>query len=322
MSKRRIGQMSWPDIAISKQQARRRDRLEEISRLLDWSRFDAMFAGFYKSRRGEPSYPCLMMFKALLLQRWYNLGDEDLEEALLDRLSFRRFCGLSLEDTTPDHTTFWRFRERLVKKNMMLTLVAELTRQLDDKGMFLKQGTLIDASIVESAARRPRMKEGKISRTDPDARFGTGNQRGNYTFGYKLHIATDMGTGLIRGLDVTPANIQEVMIGPGLIQGDEAAVYADRGYDAARMRTPIAEQGAINGILKRRKKGETLTAAQTRRNHALSLKRRPVENVFGTLKRSYRMDRMRYFNQPRNTLALALACFAYNLRRMRQLTPA
>ncbi len=319
MTERRIGQLGWSDAAILKRGSDRVSRLEKISGLLDWSAFEKHLSGIYGSRRGEAAYPALMMFKVLLLQRWYGLSDPEMEEALWDRLSFRLFSGLSLEDATPDHSTIWRFRERLTTRGLMGLLLGELTAQLDVGGFILKQGTLIDASIVESAARRPRVKEGKTSQTDPQARFGRGNQRSGYSFGYKVHVAVDQFSGLVRALSLTPANVEEVMLGPGLMQGDEMVVYADRGYDAARMRDRLSTLGIANGILRRGTKIKPISEEETDRNHVLSLKRRPVEKLFGTLKRSYRMDRMRYFNQARNTTALFLACFAYNVRRLHTL---
>jgi len=81
----------------------------------------------------------------------------------------------------------------------------------------VKQGTLIDASIVPSAARRPRVAEDKVSPSDPDARFGAGNERRRFTFGYKMHIAVDGGSGLIRRSLLTPANCQEVTVAPQLL---------------------------------------------------------------------------------------------------------
>jgi IS5 family transposase len=255
------------------------------------------------------------MFKVLLLQRWYDLSDPGMEEALADRLSFRGFVGLTLEDETPDHSTIWRFREHLAKRGLMAPLMAELGRQLEGRGVVLKQGTLIDASLVRAAARRPRMNEAKISPVDPDARFGTNNERRRYEFGYKLHVAVDGGSGLVRALRVTPANIQDVELASELVQGDEMAVYADRGYDAKRLHDQLAQAGIADGVMRRAGRNRPLSPEEVRRNHELSPRRRPVEKVFGTLKRSYRLARVPYFNQARNTVALALACFAYNLRR-------
>lgn len=317
MPRRRIGQMSWLDGALDGRGARHGDCLAEVHGLLDWGPFERLLNGLPCSRKGEASYPPLMMFRVLLLQRWYGLSDPAMESALFDRLSFLRFAGLSLDDETPDHATIWRFREKLGKAGLMEPLFAELQRQLDARGLVVKAGTLIDASLISSAARRPRMNEAQTSPVDPDARFGTSNERGRYSFGYKLHVAVDRGSALVRAFRLTPANIQEVLVGPDLVQGDEIAVYADRGYDAARMRDHLQSLGIACGIMRRAHRNQPLTPEQVEHNHALSLKRRSVEAFFGTLKRSYGFHRMRYFSALRNTTAAALACFAFNLRRWR-----
>ncbi|MBX6386221.1 MAG: transposase [Microbispora sp.] len=94
-------------------------------------------------------------FKALLLAQWSRLSDPGLEEALADRLSFRRFCGFSLDDGTPDETTLCRFRAALAERGLAERLFVEVNRQLDAKGLMLKAGTLIDAPLVEAAVARP-----------------------------------------------------------------------------------------------------------------------------------------------------------------------
>ena len=315
MARKRIGQMSWVDGAVERRLGQRRDRLSEIAALIDWRPFEGLLSPIHASARGEASYPPLMMFKVLLLQRWYDLSDPAMEEALYDRLSFRRFAGLALEDDTPDHSTIFRFRDALTRGGLMAPLLAELTRQLDGKGAILKQGTLIDATLIQSAARRPRMDEDKLSPVDPDARFGTNNERRRYIFGYKLHVAVDAGSGLVRALATPPANVQEIARARDLIQGDEQAVYADRGYDAAWLHRDLAERGIADGIMRRKRTNRRLSDAELDRNHALSLRRRSVEKLFGTLKRSYRLGRVPHFSLARNTTALALACFAFNLRR-------
>jgi IS5 family transposase len=315
MARKRIGQMGWGDRAVSERRKQQRDRLARIGDLIDWPPFDRLLSDIHPSRRGEPSYPPLMMFKVLLLQRWYQLSDPQMEEALYDRLSFQRFAGLALADDTPDHSTIFRFRDQLTRRGLMQPLLDELARQLDASGAILKQGTLIDATIVQSAARRPRMKEATVSPVDPDARFGTNNERRRYTFGYKVHAAVDQGSGLVRAVLTTPANIQEVAVARELVQGDEQTVYADRGYDAGWLHDVLAARGIANGIMRRNRINRRLTPAEIARNHALSLRRRAVEKLFGTLKRSYRLSRMPYFSLARNATAVALTCFAFNLRR-------
>lgn len=314
MPRRVIGQLGLMDAALSRRGDRGEGELSELSRLLDWDRFEGLLSGIHRSAKGEASYPPLMMFKVLLLQRWHGLSDPAMEAALSDRMSFLAFAGLSLEDRTPDHSTIWRFREALGRDGLMEALLGELDRQLGARGVLVRQGTLIDASIVSSAARRPRMDEAKVSPVDPDARFGTTNERRRFAFGYKFHVAVDAGSGLVRAAALTPANQQEVAVAPALLDRADGIVYADRGYDSDRLRHALADRGLGDGLMVRRH-GRELSDAELERNHHLSLTRRPVEAVFGTLKRSYRMGRMRAFSLARNAVDLVLFCFAFNLRR-------
>jgi IS5 family transposase len=316
MGQRRIGQLGFMDAAVSRRGGGgRREVLDEISRLLDWSAFERVLAVIPVSAKGEPSFPALMMFKVLLLQRWYGLSDPAMEAALFDRISFLRFAGLSLEDVTPDHSTIWRFRERLAKGGLIEGLFAELERQLDARGLLIKQGTLIDASMVTSAARRPRKDEGPLSETDPDARFGADNERRRFTFGYKMHIAVDQGSGLIRNGLLTSANIQDVSVAPALIPADAGTVYGDRGYHSKGLRDHLQAHGFGDGLMRRGQRGKPLSPHEIERNHSLVPLRSPVEAVFGTLKRNYGFTRMRHFNAARNLAAYLLACMAFNLKR-------
>lgn len=315
MPRRRIGQLSWLDGALSRRRERRREVLAEIDGLVDWAPFEHALKDIHSAAKGEPAYPPVIMFKVLLLQRWYGLSDPEMEAALFDRISFLRFAGFSTEDETPDHATIWRFREALGRAGLIEGLFGELLRQLEVRGVVVKQGTLIDASLVASAARRPRMAEDKVNPSDPDARFGTGNERGRYIFGYKMHVAVDAGSTTVRAFGLTPANIQEVTVAPRLLPAEGGTVYADRGYDSAELRAELAIRGLGDGIMRRAKRLKPLGPAEIERNHKLSLLRRPVEAVFGTLKRCYGFHRMRYFSARRNAVAFALGCMAFNLRR-------
>ena len=318
MAHRSIGQLGFLDAALS-----RRGRkpgasgLDEIAASLDWLRLEALLSGIHASRRGQRAFPPVMMLKALLLQRWHDLSDEAMEDALADRLSFQRFCGLGLDDPIPDHSTIWRFRERLGADGLIDAVFAEVAAQLDAAGLVVRQGTLIDASLMTAAARRPRKDEGKTSRTDPDARFGANNERRRFSFGYKLHIAQDEGSAIVRGAVLTPANVQEISVAGALVQGDEAALFADRGYDARWLHARLADQNIDNGVMRRVKgRRAPLGEAAIARNHECSLRRRPVEATFGTLKQHYGLRRLRYFNLARNAVCLKLALIGYNLRRL------
>ena len=322
MPRRVIGQLGWVDAELAKRGARRPDDLAKIARLIDWQPFERLLAGVNAAAKGEASYPPLMMFKVLLLQRWYTLSDPEMEAALWDRVSFMRFVGLSLSDETPDHSTIWRFRQKLTEGELAERLFAELMRQLEERGLVVKQGTLIDASIVTSAARRPKMDEGQTSAVDPDARFGATNERRRFVFGYKLHVAVDHGSSLIRRLLLTTANVQDVSVAAALLPAQAGTVYGDRGYDSTRLREDLAARGYGDGLMRRARRGHPLSAAEIEHNHALSLVRRTVEKVFGTFKRSYGFARMRYFNAARNRVAAVLACVAFNLRRSQRLLTA
>ena len=169
---------------------------------------------------GAPGYPPLVMFKILLLQQWRTLSDPAAEEAVRDRLSFRRFCGLPLDMETPDHASIWRFRQAIDKLSLSVALLAEVNRQLDARGFVIKRGTLVDATIIASSVRRP-YEGGGVSPSDPEARFT--RKRDKTYFGTKAHLAVDEESGLVREARMTPASVHDSRLGEALIQGDSRA---------------------------------------------------------------------------------------------------
>lgn len=150
----------------------RNERLERITGLIDWGPLERLVAPLRSGEMGRPPYDPLAMFKGLLLQQWYGLSDPGLEEALLDRVSFRRFCGFALDAETPDETTFCRFRNTLKEAGLGEALFKEVLRQLETAGFVLKRGTLIDATLIQSAVRAPPSGStplGEESRSPHDA---------------------------------------------------------------------------------------------------------------------------------------------------------
>src|SRR3954468_9823708 len=211
----------------------RNARLEKIAGLIDWAALERLTVRGREAETGRPPYAPLGMFKALLLQQWYGLSDPGLEEALLDRVSFRRFCGFALDAQTPDETTLCRFRNDLKAAGLGEPLFAEVSRQFDAAGLTLRSGTLIDATLVESAVRPPRGRpapNGAESRSahDGDANWTRQGERRRLFFGYKIHVGVDLGSGLIRSRVVTPAKTYESEVADQLVIGDEAAIYADK----------------------------------------------------------------------------------------------
>jgi IS5 family transposase len=200
-------------------------RLERIRAQVDWVPIEVLLQPMRPAPTGRPAYPPLVQLKALLLQQWYRLSDRDLEEALADRLSFRRFCGLGLEDAVPDATTLSRFRIDLAEADLAEAVFEALNAQLEQRGLVIKAGTMIDATLVEADLKRPPMREGEVSERDPTAGFTRRGQRS--FFGYKAHLAVDQGSDLIRKAILTSADIGESVTADALICGDEAAVLAE-----------------------------------------------------------------------------------------------
>lgn len=291
-------------------------RLEKIDGLVDWSGFARLLKRVRSGERGRPPYAALSMFKALVLQQWYGLSDPGLEEALSDRLSFRRFCGFGLDAGTPDETTICRFRAALGDAGLQDRLLEELNRQLEGRGLVLKQGTLVDATLVAAQAAPPSYNEGAGAKSaqDPDADWT--RQRGRSHFGYKAHLAMDQGSRLIRRAVLTPAKVAESEVADALICGDEGAVYADKAYEHKQRRARLKAQGIKDRIMHRSHKNQPhLPPWQQRRNALIAPVRATVEHLFGTLKRGYGYRRVRYYSLGPNALQLELLCIALNLRR-------
>ncbi len=198
---------------------------------------------------------------------------------------FRRFCGFGLDDGTPDETTLCRFRGALAERGLAEALFAELNRQLDARGLVLKAGTLIDATLVEAAVARPPQREGEVSTLDPEAGFTRRGQKS--FFGYKAHLAVDLGSDLVRGAILTGADVGDSLAADALVQGDEDAFFADKAYDSASRREALAEAGIVDAIMHRGHARRPLAPWQRWMNAALAPIRGQVECAFGTLKRSY-----------------------------------
>jgi transposase, IS5 family len=343
MSVKTIGQRGFADDLLGSRLGSNA-MLKRIDGLIDWTLIEALLEGLHGSRYGRPAFPPLALFKALLLQQWYTLSETKLEEALEDRLSFRRFCGLSLEDDAPDQVTINRFRNLLVGKALVQPLFDEIVRQIDARGLILRQGTLIDASLVEAAVKRPKPPKDEIaddaeareqstaddttkprpasklvsSPHDPDAAWA--KKGGKRTFGYKVHIGADKGSAIIRRALLTPANVNDTVPADGLYCGDEKAVYADQAYSTKARTAKLKAAGIKDRTMSRPNKHRPLTERQRTRNKAIGKRRGPVEQVFARLKGLYRWARVRYRGLVANEAHLLLICSAMNLRRMAVLT--
>ena len=278
--------------------------LSEANDLIDWTAIEQKLEGIYSASTGRPSYPLLTLFKALLLQQWYGLSDPRTEEALCDSISFRRFVGLSLADTVPDHSTLSRFRAELGDR--FWKLLEAFNAQLDARGLIIRKGTLIDASFVQSSSRKRGV----------DGEAGSyGGQSEDNVSGYKMHAAVDQFSGLVRKVIVTSANINDTTPADELIMGDEKAVYADKAYDKHRRRKDLQRRGIFPGLMHRANKHHPLSPKQKAFNDQIKGLRAPVERTFGILKQHYRLRRTRYVGLVRTGVQITLACIAMNIKR-------
>jgi IS5 family transposase len=298
-------------------------RLAAISKVIDWGPLIGLADQVRAGVKGRPPYRAGPMIKALYLQILYGLSDPGLEEALIDRLSFRRFCGFELDEATPDETTICRFRGAAARLGVMQACFEEVNRQLDAKGLIVRKGTLMDATLVAAASRKPDMKQGKAARLAREPGASWTRKNGKSHFGYRLHVSTDQGFNLIRQVALTPAHVAESPVAEVLICGDERAVYADKGYENKHRRARLKARGVKDRICHRAHKYQPeLPHWQTQRNKLIAKRRALVEQVFGTTRRVFGYVRARSTCFANNLADVFRLATVFNLRRAAGLATA
>ena len=319
MAVKQTGQLSLVEAFLGGKAIGGASPLDRLSGLVKWYRFEKLLARLRDDGPGRPAWPPLVLFKALLLQATYGLSDRELEEALADRLSFRRFVGLGLEEGVPDYTVLTRFRNLLIAESLLERLFAELDRQLEKAGVMLKRGTMLDATLIETVARPSSDERASI---DADARYGGPKGKDGPTFGYKAHVGVDEGSGLIRSLITTPANVNETVVADQLLRGDERCVWADAAYDTRARRARLKAEGIKARIARRPNKHHPKLPARLRTyNQLIARRRAAVETTFATLKRRMRLSAIRYVGLAKASAQVLLAAIAFNMRRWAALTP-
>lgn len=319
MSVKGSGQLSFVE-ALLPQGLKGSGRLDRLDELVKWYRFEKVLAKLRQEGPGRPGYRPVLMFKALLLQSLYGLSDAELEEALCDRLSFRRFVGLGLEDETPDHTTLCRFRNGLVAAGLLEKLFGELDRQLEQAGVILKRGTMLDATLIETTVRPPGDERPSV---DPDARLTARKGQRGTTFGYKAHLGVDEGSGIIRAVITTPANVNDTVPADDLIRGDETVVWGDAAYHTHQREAALKARGVKARLCRRPNKHHPELPPRLKRyNQLIARRRAAVETTFATLKRRMGLSAIRYVGLTKASGQVLMAAMAFNLRRWATLSPA
>ena len=297
--------------------------LERIGELVDWGVLEGLAREVRPGVTGRPPYAPLGMLKALYLQAMYDLSDPGLEAALLDRVSFRRFCGWGLSDATPDETTLCRFRQAASEAGVLERAFGVVNGQLEARRLILKRGTLMDATLVAARHNPPRKKAepGAGVAREPDANWTKKN--GKSHFGYKLHVGMDQGSGLVRTAVRTPAKTSDIEMAERLIVGDEAAVYGDKGYSKKKLSADLRARRIKPRIAYRRHKTEpVLDRWKKTRNNLIARLRAPVEGVFSQAKRFYGLSRARCHTLSRNQGRAFAILTVFNLKRATKLLPA
>ena len=314
MAVKKTGQFTFVEALAPQLASGGSGRLDRLHGLVKWYRFEKVLVPVRDGGPGRPPYPPLNMFKVVLLQSLYGLSDAEMEEALADRLSFRRFVGLALTDAVPDHSTICRFRNLLLERGLLEKLFAELDRQMEKAGVILKRGTMLDATVIETSAARPD-GEGRPS-SDPDARFIRRQGKAGSRFGYKVHVGVDEGSGLIRSVVTTPANVNDTVPADLLIRGDEQAVLADAAYHTHARVATLKARGIKPRLMRRPHKNHPVLPPRLKRyNRLIGRRRAAVETTFATLKRRMGHDLIRYRGLAKASAQMLIAAMAFNLRR-------
>lgn len=310
------------------------DPLKKLNEAVDWNLFrpelDAAREKERKSNAGCRPYDSVLMFKILLLQALYNLSHEAVEKQILDRLSFMRFLGLSLDDDVPDSTTIWNFRELLAQRGVVQTLFGKFDAQLRAAGFQARKGQIIDASIVSMPKPRNTPEEtaqikvgqtptewspAKRSQKDTDARWAKKN--GHSFFGYKNHVCVDVENKLIRGYVVTPAAVHDSQVFEELLDPANAnrSVWADAAYRSARSLAVLAALGFREHLQRGGCRNRKLTERERRGNRTRATIRSRVEHVFGVQAKRAGTLILRAIGIVRARAVIGLRNLAYNLDR-------
>ncbi|MFN7990264.1 MAG: IS5 family transposase [Thermoanaerobaculia bacterium] len=287
--------------------------LDEMDAVIPWHEFLREVAPFYEEKeRGRKKTELLLLLKIHFLQQFYDLSDPGVEEALYDRASFQRFCGIDLlVDRVPDESTVLHFRHLLEKHRLAERFFARVVERLTKRGLLLRSGSIVDATILHA----PPSTKNHAGQRDPEMhQTKKGNQ---WFFGMKAHVGADAQSGLIHTLVTTPANVHDKTVLPALLHGDERALCGDSAYGSQADKRAARAQGVLYAVTDRAHR-RPLTASQRKRNRKWSALRAKVEHPFRVLKRQFRQERVRYRGLFKNTQRLFTAFALVNLYLVRR----
>ncbi len=318
--------------------------LNKLDQVIDWEIFrkpieDALYIE-PKAPGGRPPYDKLMMFKILILQKYYNLSDEQTEFQIKDRLSFMQFLGLQIGDNVPDEKTIWLFKEQLKEKGLSQILFDQFTKVLMKNNIVAKEGSIVDATFVNVPRQRNTKEENadikkgaiplsfakkdkngnfsKLSQKDTDARWMS--KSGERHFGYKDHVNADEKSKLITKYRVTSAAPHDATELKNLIDETDNKLHADSAYRSKEIEAYLKKQQCQSHIHEKGYRNKPLTKIQKESNKTKSKIRARVEHIFGFMTNSmHNALYMRSIGKERIESAIGLLNLTYNLFRYEQL---
>jgi len=303
-------EISFADLAVSKSLEHNRSlkMMNRINQVVKWKNIEALLREYYEvgtSKEGADAYPPLMLLKCMLLQKWFRIpSDPELENQINDRISFKKFLGLSLGKPSPDHSTFSRFRSRL-SKQAMIELNNVVLQEFAKRGLSINEGIAVDARLVKSASKplsndelrklkdKSNTPEGKLDKNGNPLKFSRDlesdwtvkNDKPHY--GLKEHASVDVNNGFILATALTSASVHDTNYLPYLTvaschtKDTINKVYADKGYYGEPNRSFLSLNEIRDGIMRKDTKSTKLTEYETERNKKISKKRYIVEQYFG-----------------------------------------
>ena len=329
--------------AVMEKLSKLHDPLEKLNNRINFELFRGDLEKIFnkkqrKSNAGAKPYDYVMMLKVLLLQRLYNLSDEQIEYQINDRLSFKRFLGMELNDSVPDCNTVWNFREYLKEGNNEQILFDCFYKELSKHGLLANKGKMVDASFHEVPRQRNNREENKIikqgaipsewqeeknkhklSHKDTDARWTKKN--GQTYYGYKNHVKADVGSKLIDNYTVTSASVHDSQALGSLLTSKDSgqSLYADSAYTGGDQEASISKVEMLNKVHEKGYKNKPLTEAQKESNKNKSKFRARVEHIFGFVENSMKGTYIRCIGIARARVIIGLTNLSYNISRTVQL---
>ena len=300
----RQGSFAGVEYAGKKKQTRRDKFLAEMERVVPWARLVARLTPLYPTgERGRPPLGLERMLRIYFLQLWYGLADEALEDALYDSQALRGFAGIELgRDPVPDATTVLHFRHWLERHDLTKALFDEVAALLAERGLLMRQGTIVDATIIAAASSTKNKEKAR----DPE--MHQTKKRNQWYFGMKAHIGVDAASGLVHTLTGTAANEADITQTAALLHGQEEVVFADAGYTGAAKRPELADREVSWHIAIKRSIIKALPQAlrdlAAAEEKAKSQVRAVVEHPFHIIKDRFHYRKVRYRGLTKNTAQL------------------